>query len=112
MHRDDRGNGDEATAPPIPRNARRRAPHGRDKERMVLDSGPKALRLRPARRGPGAPAAGGRAGARRRQTMPSSNAFSTARVRSRTPSLDRMLETWFFTVPSATPSELAISLLL
>jgi hypothetical protein len=27
------------------------------------------------------------------QTMPSSNAFSTARVRSRTPSLDKMLET-------------------
>src|SRR6185312_13432077 len=44
------------------------------------------------------------------QTMPSSSAFSTARVRSRTPSLERMLETWFFTVPSATFSELAISL--
>lgn len=45
-------------------------------------------------------------------TMPNSNALSTARVRSRTPSLERMLETWFFTVPSATPSEWAISLLL
>lgn len=44
-------------------------------------------------------------------TIPNSNAFSTARVRSRTPSLDRMFDTWFFTVPSATPSELAISLL-
>lgn len=46
------------------------------------------------------------------QTMPSSSAFNTARVRSRTPSLERMLDTWFFTVPSATFSELAISLLL
>src|SRR5690625_4893604 len=46
------------------------------------------------------------------QTMPSSSAFRTARVRSRTPSFDRMLETWFFTVPSATCSELAISLML
>ena len=46
------------------------------------------------------------------QTMPSSSALSTARVRSRTPSLERMLDTWFFTVPSATRSELAISLLL
>ena len=45
-------------------------------------------------------------------TMPISKALSTARVRSRTPSLDRMLETWFLTVPSATVSELAISLLL
>lgn len=41
---------------------------------------------------------------------PSSKAFSTARVRSRTPSLLRMLETWFLTVPSATLSALAISL--
>src|SRR5690606_31230012 len=48
---------------------------------------------------------------RRRYTSFSSNAFSTARVRSRTPSLDRMFETWFLMVPSATPSELAISLL-
>jgi hypothetical protein len=46
------------------------------------------------------------------QTMPISNALSTARVRSRTPSLDRMFDTWFLTVPSATPSEFAISLLL
>src|ERR1700754_3500411 len=46
------------------------------------------------------------------QTIPSSRAFRTARVRSRTPSLERMLETWFFTVPSATRRELAISLLL
>ncbi len=45
-------------------------------------------------------------------TIPSSNAFRTARVRSRTPSFDRMFETWFLTVPSATLSELAISLLL
>src|SRR5690348_8404362 len=45
-------------------------------------------------------------------TIPSSSAFRTARVRSRTPSLDRMLDTWFLTVPSATLSELAISLLL
>ena len=45
-------------------------------------------------------------------TIPSSSAFSTARVRSLTPSLERMLETWFLTVPSATLSELAISLLL
>src|SRR5690606_5150259 len=49
--------------------------------------------------------------ARPAQTSFSSKAFSTARVRSRTPSLDRMLETWFLTVPSATPRELAISLL-
>ena len=48
----------------------------------------------------------------RAYTIPSSNAFSTARVRSRTPSLERMFDTWFLTVPSATPSELAISLLL
>jgi hypothetical protein len=48
----------------------------------------------------------------RGQTIPISSAFSTARVRSRTPSFDKMLETWFFTVPSATFSELAISLLL
>src|SRR5690606_22701677 len=46
-----------------------------------------------------------------RQTNCSSKAFSTARVRSRTPSLLRMLDTWFLIVPSATPSELAISLL-
>ena len=46
------------------------------------------------------------------QTIPNSSALSTARVRSRTPSLDRMFDTWFLTVPSATPSELAISLLL
>src|SRR5690606_20783085 len=45
------------------------------------------------------------------QTSLSSKALSTARVRSRTPSLDRMLDTWFLTVPSATPRELAISLL-
>lgn len=44
------------------------------------------------------------------QTSFSSKALSTARVRSRTPSLERMFETWFLTVPSATPSELAISL--
>ena len=36
-------------------------------------------------------------------------AVSTARVRSRTPSFDRMLEAWFFTVPSAAPSASAIS---
>ena len=34
------------------------------------------------------------------------------RVRSSTPILERIFETWFLTVPSATPSELAISLLL
>src|SRR5690606_41959296 len=45
------------------------------------------------------------------QTSCSSKAFSTARVRSRTPSLLRMFDTWFLIVPSATPSELAISLL-
>src|SRR5690606_28615731 len=45
------------------------------------------------------------------QTSCSSKALSTARVRSRTPSLLRMLDTWFLIVPSATPSELAISLL-
>ncbi len=45
-----------------------------------------------------------------RYTIPSSKAFNTARVRSRTPSLERMLETWFLTVPSATLSEFAISL--
>src|SRR3546814_6327368 len=44
----------------------------------------------------------------RRHTSCSSKALSTARVRSRTPSLDRMLDTWFLIVPSATPSELAI----
>ncbi len=36
----------------------------------------------------------------------SSKAFSTARVRSRTPSLERMLETWFLIVPSATPQRI------
>jgi hypothetical protein len=35
------------------------------------------------------------------QITPVSSALSTARVRSRTPSLARMLDTWFFTVPSA-----------
>src|SRR3982751_6768581 len=65
--------------------------------------------------------AGNAAGARHRrgrrlvqrdQTIPRWSAFRTARVRSRTPSWERMFETWFFTVPSATPSEFAISLLL
>src|SRR3546814_15437021 len=45
------------------------------------------------------------------QTSCSSKALSTARVRSRTPSLLRMFDTWFLIVPSATPSQLAISLL-
>lgn len=74
-------------------------------------------RKRPRRIGhgkPSAPCCTGRLACRAgtTQTMPISNALSTARVRSRTPSLERMLETWFFTVPSATVSELAISLLL
>ena len=46
------------------------------------------------------------------QIYPSSSAFRTARVRSRTPSLDKMLDAWFLTVPSAVPSALAISRLL
>src|SRR5688572_12723405 len=62
--------------------------------------------------GPGVRPAGSPAVRRARYTIPSSNAFSTARVRSRTPSFDRMFDTWFLTVPSATPSEFAISLLL
>src|SRR5713101_5561803 len=36
-------------------------------------------------------------------------ALSTARVRSRTPSLERIFETWFFTVPSDKSSASAIS---
>src|ERR1051325_18109 len=47
-----------------------------------------------------------------RQMYPRSRAFSTARVRSRTPSFDRMLEAWFLIVPSAVPSASAISRLL
>jgi hypothetical protein len=43
---------------------------------------------------------------------PSASALKTARVRSRTSSLVKMLEVWFFTVPSAIPSALAISRLL
>jgi hypothetical protein len=43
---------------------------------------------------------------------PSSSAFSTARVRSRTPSFDMMLDAWFFTVPSAVPNVSAISRLV
>jgi hypothetical protein len=47
-----------------------------------------------------------------RWRSPASRAFRTARVRSRTPSLARMLETWFLMVPSAVPRASAISLLL
>ncbi len=47
-----------------------------------------------------------------RQRYPRSRALSTARVRSRTPSFERMLEVWFFTVPSAVPRASAISRLL
>src|SRR6266446_5807103 len=36
-------------------------------------------------------------------------ALSTARVRSRTPSFERILETWFFTVPSEMSRASAIS---
>jgi hypothetical protein len=56
---------------------------------MVLDSG--AERLRPH----GAKAIGATPASREAtpQTIPSSNAFNTARVRSRTPSLERMFET-------------------
>jgi hypothetical protein len=43
---------------------------------------------------------------------PNSSAFNTARVRSRTPSLARMLDAWFFTVPSTVPSASEISRLL
>jgi hypothetical protein len=46
------------------------------------------------------------------QITPVSSALSTARVRSRTPSLARMLDTWFLTVPSAVASTSAISRLL
>src|SRR3546814_3268815 len=60
---------------------------------------------------PRTPGALRRAGHPVDQTSCSSKALSTARVRSRTPSLDRMFDTWFLIVPSATPSELAISLL-
>jgi hypothetical protein len=43
---------------------------------------------------------------------PSSRALKTARVRSRTPSLLKTLEAWFFTVPSDVPDAIAISRLL
>ena len=43
------------------------------------------------------------------QTYPRSTALRTARVRSRTPSLARMFDTWFFTVPSATKRARPIS---
>jgi hypothetical protein len=42
------------------------------------------------------------------QMTPISSAFSTARVRSRTPSFDRTLEVWFLTVPAAVPDASAI----
>jgi len=44
--------------------------------------------------------------------MPNSTALSTARVRSRTPSFERMFEMWFLTVPSASSKARAISRLL
>jgi hypothetical protein len=40
------------------------------------------------------------------------SAFSTARVRSRTPSFEKMLDVWFFTVPALISKVSAISLLL
>lgn len=49
---------------------------------------------------------------RRLQIRSSSRALSTARVRSRTPSFERIVEMWFFTVPSARVRASAISRLL
>ncbi len=46
------------------------------------------------------------------QMRPSSSAFSTARVRSRTPSLERTLDVWFLIVPSVVFRARAISRLL
>ena len=46
------------------------------------------------------------------QTSPSSSPFSTARVRSLTPSFERMDEMWFLTVPSEMASSEATSRLL
>ena len=46
------------------------------------------------------------------QNKPLSRPLSTARVRSRTPSFARMLDTWFLMVPSLIASAIAISRLL
>ena len=82
-----------------------------------LDDGREALLARDTNRSarvarsPGVldPARVGRTG---HAMMPSSTALSTARVRSRTPSFERMFEMWFLTVPSASSNAPAISRLL
>src|SRR3546814_9495373 len=77
-----------------------------------LAEGERPLLARHWRARPRTPGALRRAGHPVDQTRCSSKALSTARVRSRTQSLYRMFDTWFLIVPSATPSELAISLLV